>query len=45
MDDHKLVVPEESVEQELISNDYFQKSITINSDTKVFSGDEKLAPP
>tara|TARA_B110000285_G_C14917288_1_gene510867 strand:+ start:162 stop:464 length:303 start_codon:yes stop_codon:yes gene_type:complete len=45
--EHQAVVPEESYEQELISSDNFQKSISVSNitDTKIFSGDEKLAPP
>lgn len=47
MQNEQAVVPEESYEQELISSNNFQKSISISnvSDTKIFSGDEKLAPP
>ena len=37
--------PEESIEQELIGRDNFNKSNTLVSDTKIFSGDEKLVPP
>ena len=46
MQNEQAVVPEESYEQELISSNDFQKSISVSnvSDTKIFSGDEKFAP-
>ena len=35
---------DESIEQELIGRDILNGSNTVISDTKVFSGDEKLVP-
>jgi hypothetical protein len=45
MQANNALAPEESIEQELIGREILNGSNTVFSDTKVFSGDEKLVPP